>query len=152
MNGAEEHRPLPDRGRHQWQPEPYGKSVLGQELEVWMPTAVSPRFLIMAGLHGEEPETTVVLSRALRTLSCRSAHAAVILAANPDGLIRGTRGNARGVDLNRNFPCQSWQGAPITHRWVVEEPSQVQLSPGTFPRSEPEVADLVDLIDRLKPD
>jgi protein MpaA len=89
-------------------PATYGRSVLGLPLEVWRPREAC-RLLVFAGIHGEEPETTFALSRALRQLSTPSPHAAVVLAANPDGLIRGTRGNARGVELNRNFPTADWQ-------------------------------------------
>jgi protein MpaA len=107
--------------------------------------------LIFAAIHGEEPETTFALSRALRHLSEPSSHCAVVLAANPDGLIRGTRGNARGVDLNRSFPTRDWQPKPVAHRSTLEDPRDVLLSPGPHPGSEPETQALIALIDDLKP-
>ena len=94
--------------------------ILGIPLEVWRP-AGSCKLLIHAGIHGEEGETTVALSRALRLISEPSPHCAVVLAANPDGLIRGTRGNARGVDLNRNFPTQDWSPDPVMHRSTLDD-------------------------------
>ena len=108
--------------------------------------------LVFAAIHGEEPETTYALSRALRQLAAPSEHCAVVLAANPDGLIRGTRGNARGVDLNRNFPSRNWRPEPVTHRSTLEEPSDVLLSPGDHPGSEPETRALMALITELAPD
>jgi protein MpaA len=106
---------------------------------------------MFAAIHGEEPETAFALSRALRHLSEPSPHCAVVLAANPDGLIRGTRGNARGVELNRNFPTHDWQPKPVAHRSTLEDPRDVLLSPGWGPGSEPETQALIALIDELKP-
>jgi protein MpaA len=124
--------------------------VLGLPLEVWRPTAEC-RLLIFAAIHGEEPETTYALSRALRQLSEPPEHCAVVLAANPDGVIRGTRGNARGVDLNRNFPSKDWQPGPVTHRSTIEDVSDILLSTGDAAASEPETQALLALIHELEP-
>jgi protein MpaA len=133
-----------------WPPVSYGRSHLGVDLEVWKPTGTC-ELLIFAGIHGEEPETTYALSRALRQLTEPSSHCAVILCANPDGTIRGTRGNARGVDLNRNFPTRDWRPGTVTHRSTIEDPSDILLSTGTLAASEPETRALIALIDELRP-
>ena len=143
------------RTRSEWgtlaiQPDTYGRSVLGLPLEVWRPRGECT-LLVFAGIHGEEAETTFALSRALRHLPQLPQHCAVVLAANPDGLIRGTRGNLHGVDLNRNFPTSSWQSDPVAYRSTLDDERDVELSPGTRPGSEPEVAALVDLIHELRP-
>lgn len=143
-------RPRQEQGTILWEPDTYGRSHLGVPLEVWRPVS-DCRLLIFAAIHGEEPETTFALSRALRQLSEPSPHCAVILAANPDGLIRGTRGNARGVELNRNFPARDWQPNPVPHRSTREHPQDVLLSPGQRPGSEPETRALIRVIDELKP-
>lgn len=143
-------RPRPQWGTLPVPPTTYGRSVLGLPLEVWRPSG-DCHLLVFAGIHGEEPETTYALSRALRQFAEPPEHAAVVLAANPDGLIRGTRGNARGVDLNRNFPAGNWAPAPVTHRSTLEDPSDVLLSPGDAPGSEPEVQALLALITELRP-
>jgi protein MpaA len=124
--------------------------VLGLPLEVWRPRGEC-HLLIHAGIHGEEPETTYALSRALRQLADPLEYCAVVLAANPDGITRGTRGNARGVDLNRNFPSKDWRSGTVTHRSTIEDKSDVLLSTGDSPASEPEVAALLGLIAELKP-
>jgi protein MpaA len=120
-------------------------------LEVWRPKGTC-RLLLFSGLHGEESECVYALSRALRQLTVQPADCAVVLAANPDGLIRGTRANARGVDLNRNFPAKNWQPEPVTHRSTNEDPSDIILSPGSAPGSEPETRALISLIEELKPE
>ena len=124
--------------------------MLGLPLEVWRPPKECT-LPIFAAIHGEEPETTYALSRALRQLTEPPPHCAVVLAANPDGLVRGTRGNARGVDLNRNFPSRDWQPNAVTHRSTMEDPSDVLLSPGASAASEPETQALMALIAELRP-
>jgi protein MpaA len=143
-------RPRPQWGTFPVPPTTYGRSVLGLPLEVWRPRGAC-RLLVFAGIHGEEPETTYALSRALRQFPDAPEQVAVVLAANPDGLLRGTRGNARGVDLNRNFPAGNWAPALVTHRSTLEDPSDVLLSPGAAPGSEPEVQALLALITDLRP-
>lgn len=132
------------------EPDIYGRSHLGVPLEVWRPAGACT-LLVFAAIHGEEPETTFALSRALRQLTGPSPHAAVVLAANPDGLLRGTRGNARGVELNRNFPTADWQPNPVPHRSTLDDPRDVLLSPGPEAGSEAETKALIALIHELKP-
>jgi len=144
-------RPRPEWGTLPFAPNTYGRSVLGLPLEVFRPTGRC-ELLVFASIHGEEPETTYALSRALRQLAELPEHAAVVLAANPDGLVRGTRGNARGVDLNRNFPSSSWRPGTVTCRSTIQDPSDVVLGTGESPGSEPEVQALLALIADLRPD
>ena len=56
----------------------------------------------------------MTLSCALRTLK-PELRRHVVLTVNPDGCQLGLRANARGVDLNRNFPAANWkQGKRFT--------------------------------------
>ena len=143
-------RPREQWGTIPWAPTTYGRSVLGLPLEVWRPHSAC-QLLVFAAIHGEEPETTYALSRALRQLASPPEHCAVVLSANPDGVIRGTRGNARGVDLNRNFPSKDWQERTVTHRSTIEDRSDIVLSTGEGPASEPETRALLSLIEELQP-
>jgi len=144
-------RPRHEHGTIPWKPDAYGISHLGSTLEVWR-SAGPCRLLIFAAIHGDEAETTSALSKALRHLAEPSSHCAVVLAANPDGLMRGTRGNAHGVDLNRNFPTNDWTDEPVLHRYTLEAPRDVALSPGGSPGSEPETQALIGLVEELEPE
>ena len=59
--------------------------------------------------------------------------------------------NARGVDLNRNFPTDNWFAE--AHRyWSVSTKRDPRRFPGTAPGSEPESRWLQSEIERFKPD
>ncbi|WP_407449707.1 murein tripeptide amidase MpaA [Fibrobacter sp.] len=129
----------------------YGTSVLGTPLR-YIPSTDKCRLLVVAGIHGEEPETTFLLSRVLRTFEKPFESVAFVLCANPDGMAFGTRGNANGVDLNRNFPTSNWSKDPVGTRSILEAPRDTFLSTGNAPGSEPETAALVALIQKLSPE
>lgn len=97
----------PDAG---WQVA--GTSVQGRLLRV-KTLGHGPRtVLFVGGIHGDEPEGSYTTSQ------LPAAFAAAVLAdtvtltiledANPDGRAAHTRGNANGVDLNRNFPASNF--------------------------------------------
>ncbi len=66
---------------------------------------------------------------------------------NPDGMQLGTRTNANGVDLNRNFPTKNWG----------EDTSKAGDNPadyfgGKAPASEIETQFVIDVIKKYKPE
>ena len=143
---------MPKRTAFDFPFDTYGQSVNGVNLE-YFPPRKNCELLIVAGIHGEEPETTVALSRAVRSLQSDeiSSSISLVLSANPDGLVLGTRGNANGVDLNRNFPSTNWQSDPTNCRWHVDESEELPILTGSAPASEPESQALIELIDSLSP-
>jgi len=130
--------------------EQYGKSTLGAPL-LYAPCTEKCTLLAIAGIHGEEPETTFLLSRTLRYFEKPLQNVAFILCANPDGSSLGTRGNANSVDLNRNFPTTNWSAETTLSKATLESERITELSPGSGPESETETKALVKLIRSLAP-
>jgi protein MpaA len=94
----------------------------------------------------------VTLSCALRTLKPELRRHHVVLAVNPDGCQLGLRANARGVDLNRNFPAANWKEGETVYRWnSAAEQRDVVLLTGEKPGSEPETQALCQLIHQIHP-
>jgi murein peptide amidase A len=140
-----------DRGVIRHAGSVYGTSAEGIPLTVYLPESGRAELMILAAIHGDEAETTVAVSEALRCLPEGDLQAAVILCGNPDGMLRGTRGNARGVDLNRNFPTSNWRPEPVFYKSRANDARDIALTPGPEPASEPETRALLSLIDRLQP-
>jgi predicted deacylase len=139
-----------------WRVEGYGRSVRGAELRVHLPAR--PRHLLVAGMHGEEPETVQLARGVLERVDADAASCAIVLCANPDGITDGTRQNARGVDLNRNFPATTWRaGTTPSYPAGIDPAQRVSAnrtnisSTGATPLSEPESTALAALIERLGP-
>ncbi len=140
-----------DRGVIRHATSTYGTSLEGIPLTVHLPDNDSAELVVLASIHGDEAETTVAVSEALRCLPRGDLRAAVVLCGNPDGMLRGTRGNARGVDLNRNFPTTNWSPDPVFYKSRANDARDIALSTGSGPASEPETKALLALLDRLKP-
>ena len=128
----------------------YGRTTLGSPL-LYFPCKRECKLLVMAGIHGEEPETTFLLSRTLRAFEDNFDSVAFVLCANPDGMMLGSRGNANGVDLNRNFKTQNFSLEMVGSRSILETSRDTLLSPGKVAESEPETRSLVSLVEKLKP-
>ncbi|MBB5209989.1 murein tripeptide amidase MpaA [Microbulbifer hydrolyticus] len=146
-------RPRSERGLFHAHRLQYGQSVMGAPL-LYFPADVQDEHtgIVMAGTHGDEVAAVVTLSCALRSLQAGQLRHHVILAVNPDGCQLGTRSNAHGVDLNRNFPTINWKAGGTVYRWnSAAESRDVHLSTGDRAGSEPETQALCRLVKELEP-
>jgi protein MpaA len=64
--------------------------------------------LVVGCIHGNEPAGIAIAERLASTRPPAESDLWIVADLNPDGAAAGTRGNAHGVDLNRNFPSR-WQ-------------------------------------------
>jgi len=99
--------------------------------------------LVYGAIHGNEPASATLTEQLIEKLTqlpenWRYKHRVIAISvANPDGLLFRTRANARGVDLNRNFPTQNRIN---NHQF------------GIHPLSEPETLMLVNIKKTYPPD
>jgi protein MpaA len=120
-----------------------GRSVKGRPIRALVlgDPGAGATVLVVGCVHGNETAGIAVVDR-LRHFRPPTGWALWIVPdLNPDGVAAGTRQNARGVDLNRNFP----------HRWrPLGPPGSLQYA-GRRPLSEPEDRIAHSLLLRLKP-
>src|SRR3954447_11724499 len=121
-----------------------GHSVAGRDIRaVRTGDAAAPRTVLAIGdVHGNERAGRAVIRALRHSVPPEGVQVWTVASANPDGEARGTRQNARGVDLNRNFP----------HRWRGGGRPFDTYYPGPSAGSEPETRALERLIRRLRPD
>lgn len=127
------------------EPPPLRAEIAGRSVEdrairlVRVGDPSAPRKVLVVGcIHGTE-RAGLAITRALRRVAPPPGVQLLVLdELNPDGCRRGTRGNARGVDLNRNFP-RGWR------------PLRGVFASGRRPSSEPETRVAQRLILRERP-
>ena len=83
-----------------------GRSVRGRVIDAFQLGARSRRtsILVVGCIHGNEPAGIAVARDLVTDPPPRHLALSVVPDLNPDGVAAGTRQNADGVDLNRNFP------------------------------------------------
>jgi protein MpaA len=116
-----------------------GRSVQGRPIVAYEvgDRSSTRRILVVGCIHGNEPAGIAIAQR-LEASSPPEADLWVVPVLDPDGFAAGTRGNARGVDLNRNFP---WRWRPLSGIY----------DSGPRPLSEPESRVAYRLIQRVRP-
>ena len=116
-----------------------GHSVQHRPIRLVHIAGPGPRVLVVGCIHGNEPAGIAVV-RALEHVHPQ-VDLWLVPVLNPDGLAAGTRQNAHGVDLNRNFPSL-WQH--------FGRPGSTYYS-GPRPFSEPESRAARALVLRIHP-
>ena len=97
--------------------------------------------LVVGQIHGDEPAGRRVAAVLRARKSIAGIDLFVIDTVNPDGARRGRRQNARGVDLNRNWPVR-WKRTASGGRYYG----------GPKPLSEPESRAVAAFARRIEPD
>jgi protein MpaA len=119
-----------------------GRSVDGRPIRaVERGTRGGTPVLVIGVIHGDEQAGVAILERLATRPVPPGIDLWLVESMNPDGQAVPQRGNADGVDLNRNFP-DGW--GPIG------TPGDGQYA-GTGPASEPETRAIVALVGLIRP-
>jgi len=115
---------------------------------------ISPKkILVLSLIHGDEKQAGELARFWLERLSKLEARNSwrIIPIANPDGVNKNTRTNAKGVDLNRNFPTLDWSKDSIKY-WEKFAQKSPRRFPGAGPASEPETKCYLKHFEDYRPD
>ena len=97
-----------------------------------------PKVMLISTMHGNEGRPREILMSLVHGRAIRGIDLWVVPTYNPDGYARHTRKNARGVDLNRNFP----------YHWANLDGN---YESGRGPASEPETRAMMRFLRQVKP-
>lgn len=117
-----------------------GHTVKGRPIKAWrIGDPTSPKkVVLLSTMHGDEPGPAAILKNLRDGRPVSGADIWVVPYLNRDGYVRHTRKNARGVDLNRNFPV----------RWIRQ---YGKYDSGRRPASEPETRAMMDFLTEIQP-
>jgi N-acetylmuramoyl-L-alanine amidase len=120
--------------------EVIGRSEQGRPIRAMRVGSARARVkvLVVGTIHGNEQAGRAVVTRLNGMRPPRGTALWLVDDANPDGTAANSRHNARGVDLNRNFP----------YRW---QPQDGVYESGAGPASEPETQTMQRFIERERP-
>ena len=128
-----------------------GSSVQGRAITAYYFGNGSNTLLFTGAIHGSEASSYTTMQAWVEYLQA-NAHTipadkriVVVPNTNPDGVANRTRDNARGVNVDRNFPAANWAKD-------IESANGVQPGGGgTAAGSEPEAMTLIKLTRQLRP-
>ena len=117
-----------------------GHTVKGRKIKAYrIGDPSSPVKVVFIGtIHGNEGGPAKLLMNLVTGTPITGADIWVVPYLNKDGFKRHTRKNARGVDLNRNFPV----------RWIRQHGA---YDSGRRPRSEPETRAIMRFLKDVRP-
>lgn len=126
-SGQPAFRPVP---KSPWQT--IGYSHQGRPLRIRRIGNGPRRVIWVGGIHGNEREGAIsteqlpiALSRVAGALG--EVTLTILEDVNPDGTAHGRRGNAKGVDLNRNYPATNFLPGPKYGRRPLDQPEAKAL-------------------------
>lgn len=116
-----------------------GESVNGRPIMAYrLGERDQPTVVLISTMHGNESDTRKILLSLKDGRPITGVDLWVVPTYNPDGLAAGTRKNAHGVDLNRNFP----------YNWADLDGN---YESGPEPKSEPETRAMIAFLKDVKP-
>ncbi len=130
-----------------------GHSVEGRPIQAYSFGNGSRKIVYVGGMHGNEYSSVVLMDAWIEELEANPGRLPndktliIIPRSSPDSVVARSRLNARGVDLNRNFPTNDWQTEVY-----IPGPTFLSEGGGSEPLSEPEASALAAFIRRQRPE
>lgn len=128
----------------------YGASVQGRPLVAYIFGSSGSVTMYVGAIHGNESSSSGLMRAWIDELEAHpdrfnGKRIVVVPTINPDGVAMNTRTNARGVNLNRNFPTDNWQ------KDIDDTDGKHKGGGGKSPLSEPEAKALAALTRQYSP-